>query len=72
MGSVPRINRHLATVLLLQAVIDRHINGVDHPFINLLIQYDKWSKGVSILSYQLPYTLQLTRSYPITSNSKAA
>jgi len=26
MGSVPRINRHLATVLLLQAVIDRDIN----------------------------------------------
>jgi len=34
--------------------------------------YDKLSKGVSILFYQFPYTLQLARSYPITSNSKAA
>ena len=30
------------------------------------------SKGVSIISYRLPYTLQLVRSYAITSNSKAA
>ena len=34
--------------------------------------YDKLSKGVSILSNQLPYTLQLVQTYPITSNSKAA
>jgi len=55
MGSVPRINCHLAIVPLLR-----------------VIQYDKWSKGVSIISHQLPYTLQLIISYPITSNSKAA
>jgi len=30
------------------------------------------NKGVSILSYQLPYTLILVISYSITSNSKAA
>ena len=34
--------------------------------------YDKQSKGVSILPKQLPYTLQLVISYPVTSNSKAA
>ena len=34
--------------------------------------YDKLSKGVSILSYQLPYTLQPAISYLTISNSKAA
>ena len=34
--------------------------------------YNKLSKGVSIVSYQLPYTLQLVPLYPITTNSKAA
>ena len=34
--------------------------------------YDKQSKGVSILFNQLPFTLQLTISHPIISNSKAA
>ena len=34
--------------------------------------YNKLSKGVSIVSYQLPYTLQLVQLYPITTNSKAA
>ena len=34
--------------------------------------YDKQSKGVSILSNQLPFTLQPAISYPIISNSKAA
>ena len=37
-----------------------------------VIQYDKPSKGVSIISHQLPYTLKLVISYPITRNSKAA
>jgi len=40
--------------------------------INLFYRYDKLSKGVSILFSQLPYTLQLVKSYPVTSNSKAA
>ena len=35
-------------------------------------QQDKTSKGVSTVYYLLPYTLQLVRSYSITSNSKAA
>jgi len=35
-------------------------------------KYDQQNKGVSIIFYQLPYTLQLVRSYPIISNSKAA
>lgn len=30
------------------------------------------SKGVSIVSYQLPYSLILTLLYPVISNSKAA
>ena len=34
--------------------------------------YDKLSKGVSILLFQLPYTLQLIQSYTIIKNSKAA
>ena len=34
--------------------------------------HDKLSKGVSIISARLPYTLQLVLSCPITSNSKAA
>ena len=34
--------------------------------------YDKLSKGVSIVSNQLPYSLKLVKSYPIISNSKAA
>uniref|UniRef100_A0A2P2ILQ6 Uncharacterized protein n=1 Tax=Rhizophora mucronata TaxID=61149 RepID=A0A2P2ILQ6_RHIMU len=34
--------------------------------------YNKLSKGVSIVSYQLPSTLQLVPLYPITTNSKAA
>lgn len=56
MGSVPRINCHLTIV----------------PPLTGVIQYDKGSKGVSSLSYQLPYTLKLLESYPIISNSKAA
>jgi hypothetical protein len=40
--------------------------------IGLFYRYDKLSKGVSILFHQLPYTLQLVKSYPVTSNSKAA
>ena len=39
---------------------------------NLHYLYDKLSKGVSILSDQLPYSLKLVKSYPIISNSKAA
>ena len=39
---------------------------------NLFYLYDKLSKGVSIVSYQLPYSLKLVKSYPINSNSKAA
>lgn len=44
------------------------------PFIFRLVNYlyNKLSKGVSIVSYQLPYTLQLVPLYPITTNSKAA
>ena len=45
---------------------------MDHAQTSAIVQYDKWNKGVSILSYQLPYTLQFIISYPITSNSKAA
>ena len=30
------------------------------------------NKGVSIVFYQLPYTLISVQSYPIASNSKAA
>ena len=40
--------------------------------VNIFYQYDKHNKGVSIISYQLPYTLKFIKSYPITSNSKAA
>ena len=39
---------------------------------NLFYLYDKLSKGVSIVSYRLPYSLKLVTSYPISSNSKAA
>ncbi len=39
-------------------------------YLNYL--HEKWSKGVSILSDQLPYSLKLILSCPITSNSKAA
>ena len=39
---------------------------------DLFCQYDKLNKGVSIVSHQLPYTLKFVKSYPITSNSKAA
>jgi len=36
------------------------------------IKNNRTNKGVSIISNQLPYTLQLVQPYPITSNSKAA
>jgi hypothetical protein len=41
-------------------------------FIYICCKYDKLSKGVSILSHQLPCALQLAWSYSIASNSKAA
>ena len=34
--------------------------------------HDKLSKGVSITSIRLPYTLKRVLSCPVTSNSKAA
>ena len=40
--------------------------------INIFYLYDKLSKGVSMLSNQLPYSLKLVKSYPVISNSKAA
>jgi hypothetical protein len=39
---------------------------------NIFYIYDKLSKGVPIVSNQLPYSLKLVKSYPIISNSKAA
>ena len=41
-------------------------------FANLFYWYNNQSKGVSILFYQLPYSLKPVKLYPITSNSKAA
>ena len=67
LGSVPRINCHLAIVPLF--IFNKWLKT--NP-LTRTVQYDKRSKGVSILSYQLPYTLKLVPSYPITSNSKAA
>lgn len=64
MGSVPRINRLLITVFI-------HSNKILHKIrrINNIINY---SKGVSLLSKQLPFTLKLVLLYLIISNSKAA
>ena len=53
MGSVPRINYLLVTVLF-----------------NLL--YNIQNKGVSIIFYQLPYSLLFDLLYIITNNSKVA
>lgn len=39
---------------------------------NIFYLYDKLSKGVSMSSQQLPYSLKLVKSYPVISNSKAA
>ena len=39
---------------------------------DLFYLYDKLSKGVSIVSLRLPYSLKLVKSYPIIGNSKAA
>ena len=70
MGSVPRINCLLAIVPLFKGYF------LDIKFMSkkadLICQYDKQNKGVSIISHQLPYTLKFVKSYPITSNSKAA
>lgn len=81
MGSVPRINRPLATVsraIILNipfSFMDKLCRlslSMSHYLIGVFYRYDKQSKGVSILFQQLPYTLQLVKSYPVTSNSKAA
>ena len=61
MGSVPRINRLLTTVFLERIAFNKRINNI----IN-------YSKGVSLLSQQLPFTLKLVLLYLIISNSKAA
>lgn len=80
MGSVPRINYHLAIFLILiesmivkVALISQkklHCDFEGELYRSQL--YDRLTKGVSIVSYRLPYTLKLVRSYAITSNSKAA
>jgi hypothetical protein len=86
MGSVPRINCHLAVVplphfflheFLPQAKffmiikVTSHVSGEGRTSTVPSYMIDS-SKGVSILSNRLPYTLKLVRSYAITSNSKAA
>ena len=40
--------------------------------MSYIAEYNKWSKGVSIVLFKLPYSLKLAILYPITSNSKAA
>ena len=68
MGSVPRINCLIVTFSLL------YYNNL-YSRISLVFRikiYDKQNKGVSIVSYQLPYTLITDLSYTITKNSKAA
>jgi hypothetical protein len=73
-GSVPRINRPLAIVsweilLLLWITFRRQYT---RRLVNLFYWYNNQSKGVSILLYQLPYSLKPVQLYPLTSNSKAA
>jgi len=58
MGSVPRINRLLTTVFI-------HLLWRIYNIIN-------YSKGVSLIFQQLPFTLKLALLYLIISNSKAA
>ena len=67
-GSVPRINCLIANVSWVKctSVLQVHtpiylwISYVDLILIlNIFYRYDKLSKGVSIVSHQLPYTLQL-------------
>ena len=64
MGSVPRINRHLAIVPLLQGLkTGTLIYIINYTETSVLVQYDKWSKGVSIVSYD--YLLNYNSLYHI-------
>ncbi len=63
MGSVPRINYPLANVswpnvLRVHGPLSYWISKMS-LYLIFHSKYDKLSKGVSILSHQLPYTLQL-------------
>ena len=73
MGSVPRINHLLAIVSRdLSPFLDYVQTSVNIIHVNLFYWYNNQSKGVSIISLQLPYSLIPVTLYPITSNSKAA
>jgi hypothetical protein len=77
MGSVPRINRPLAIVSLHfpNTVIIMCVIMLSILVLGIFMDhywYNNQSKGVSILSQQLPYSLKPVKLYPLTSNSKAA
>jgi len=78
MGSVPRINRPLAIVSweYSSPFLDYTFYVVEvinkKTIVNLFYWYNNQSKGVSIMSYQLPSPLKPVKLYLITSNSKAA
>ena len=73
----PTIPNRISCVVLSCRCVTSKLLIISNPHhfwwcTNIFYIYDKLSKGVPIVSNQLPYSLKLVKSYPIISNSKAA
>src|SRR5271156_1911632 len=68
MGSVPRINC-LLVIVPFKGLYIKHNNA---NMTNKIKVFQLYLQEIISISHQLPYTLILVKSYPITSNSKAA